>query len=417
MADVVVVGCGAVGLPLAVALASRGAAVLGVDVDAARTAALSKGETGMFDAGLDAALREALDQGRISFATTTAPAEAERAWIIAVPTPVTADKRLDDSALNAARDMILAAARPGDVVLMRSTVPVGRTRRLAGDAAGRGLSFAACPDRSLAGQAFEDQFSIPNVVGGLTESATRSAAAVLARLGPVIEVSTPEAAEALKLFTNVWRDARFAMANQLALFSEAAGLDFEEIRAAGAVGFSRFDLPRAGPVGGPCLTKDAHLLAQSAADVGGDVNLLLAARRLNEGLADHIVRSILAEPSVTSGPRRVAVLGLGFKGRPATLDRRGSIGLAIASRLAAADAGAEIRLWDPVSDGGDGSAATAGTQVVVLANDHPALSDPARLAGCAEGAAVFDLCSVLTGAPRRDLKIRRFGADRLEPVR
>jgi nucleotide sugar dehydrogenase len=409
MADVVVIGCGAVGLPLAVALASRGATVLGVDIDAARADALRRGETGMLDAGLAPALRDALDQDRISFAKAAPPAEAMRAWIIAVPTPVGADQRLDQGPLNAARDMILAAARPGDAVLMRSTVPVGRTRRLAEEAADHDLVFAACPDRSLAGQAFGDQFAIPNIVGGLDAAGTRTATALLAPLGEVVQVSTPETAEALKLFANVWRDAHFAMANQLALFSETVGLDFEEIRAAGAAGFPRFDLPRAGPVGGPCLTKDAHLLAQSAAEGGGDVDLLLAARRLNQGLADHVARSVLAEPKRSPGPRQIAVLGLGFKGRPATLDRRGSIGVEIAARLAEADPGADIRLWDPVSDSGDGAQALAEADIVVLANDHPALADPARLAGCAKGAAVFDLCGVLSAPIRSDLTIRRFG--------
>ena len=83
----VVVGCGAIGLPLAVAFAGRGRAVLGCDIDAGKVEALRAGRTALVEDGLEAALGEALSNGRIEFTTTLAPAAAPRAFIVAVPTP------------------------------------------------------------------------------------------------------------------------------------------------------------------------------------------------------------------------------------------------------------------------------------------------------------------------------------------
>jgi len=415
MAEVVVIGCGGVGLPFAVALANHGARVLGLDEDVRRVRTLNAGEADLEDVGLGEALNSALQGRRLSFAVAAEPAVESRAWVIAVPTPVGQDLRLDDSAIRSAFTAVLDAARPGDLVMVRSTTPVGFTRTLANRAAGRGLLFASCPDRSLAGAAYAEHLTIPHIVGGLDEAGSRAAEAVLQCIGKVVRVSSPEAAEALKLFANVWRDARFALANELALFCGAAGLDFAEIRAAGALDFARSDIPRAGPVGGPCLTKDVYLLAQSAELAETGIPLMLEARRLNDSLMDYVAEAILKESRAGPQPPRVAILGLAFKGVPRTLDRRGSVGMALLERLRGALPEADLRAWDPSEDPPrDGALlATRDATIIVLTNDHPDLADHRNLAGCAPGALVLDLCGVLDEPWPPGLRVRRFGSGRL----
>ena len=418
MTEVVVVGCGVVGLGFAVALASRGARVLGVDANARHVDALNAGDAGLDDAELGPALRRALDSNAIAFAQSAPRSTANRVWAVAVPTPIDKKQRLDEQFIEPALNAIAAIAAAGDLVLMRSTVPVGYTRRQAARFAKRGLRFAACPDRSVAGRAFLDQFKVPHVVGGVDEAASRAASAVLETLGTVVIVSSPEAAETLKLFANVWRDARFAIANEMAQFCAASGLAFDEIRAAGQTQFERFDIPRAGPVGGPCLTKDVHLLAQSAQAFGIEVPLLVAARRRNEELLDQLGETIIAELRARPSPRRAAILGLAFKGEPQTRDRRGSAGMVLLQRLRAALPDADIRSWDPADDaaGDNGVAAVTSAALVVLANDHRSLRDPERLRRCARGAVVFDLCGVLERPARADLQIRSFGSGLSHPT-
>ena len=408
MEAVAVLGCGGVGLPLAVALATRGCEVLGVEIDAARRQAAAEGRLAVEDEGLPQALAESLGRGRLTFSADLRPAAARRAYVIATPTPVDEHGRLVDAPLHTALGSVLQAAQDGELVIVRSTLPIGGLRRLAeaADASGRKLLFAACPDRSIAGRALREQFSTPNLVGGLTPEAGDAACELLGRLGQTVRMSSPEAAEAAKLFANAWRDAQFALANQFAMICEASGIDYAEVRSLGGLGFARFSPPRAGPVGGPCLTKDGRILQQSAAERGASTPLLSAARALNESLADSLVRRILGSGS--GGP--VTVLGLAFKGRPPTLDRRGSIGVELVEALGRAAPGLELRSWDPASDPPEaGRRAVAGARLVVLANDHDALADATLLAGCADGAVVLDLCGVLDEAPPTGLRLERFG--------
>ena len=409
MDEIAVVGCGAIGLPFAAALASRSLRVTGFDVDSARIAQLKRGVGELVDDGLDLALRNALDARTLRFVDRLDRMDRGRTFVIAVPTPIDSSERFDSRPLDAAIAAIENVARDDDLVVLRSTTPIGTLRRYAARL-GR-LAFAACPDRTVAGRAFVEQFSIPHLVGGLDAAATARAAGLLTKLGRVICVATPEVAEAAKLFANVWRDAHFALANQLALFCEQAGLDYDEVRAAAAESFPRFDAPRAGPVAGPCLAKDVFLLAGS-----GEVPLLVEARRLNVQLVDKIADRLLRELAPLGGPARVAVLGLAYKGVPSTRDQRSSAAIKLIERLKALRSDLEVVGWDPVCDAAAGAAtALTGAAAVVLANDHPALAETALYSSCAQGALLYDLCGVLrrTADLRPDIALRRFGQGEL----
>jgi UDP-N-acetyl-D-mannosaminuronic acid dehydrogenase len=377
--QVVLVGCGAIGLPLAVAFASRGCDVVGVDTDAVRLAALQAGRMSDLDEGLGEAFASAVRAGRLSFQAALAPSHAPRAFILAVPTPVDSAGTPILANVEAAIEAIGASGRDQDLLVVRATVPIGTARKLAGVLAARGRSLlvAACPDRSVAGRSFREQFSVPHIIGGMDRDAAEAAASLFGQLGPTVQVSTPETAEAIKLFANVQRDVTFALANQFALVSEQLDLDFGEIVRAGSEGYARFSLARPGPVAGPCLTKDTAILAASLAEPG-TLALARAARRLNESLLEHVASAVRQHLDRAKRPRPVvAVLGLAFKGNPPTTDRRGSFGLALAVRLRADVADATLRLGEPTSDDPaerDLETVIAGADVVVIANDHPAIT-------------------------------------------
>src|ERR1051325_1346393 len=290
--SVAVIGCGTVGLPLAGGLASRGLEVVGIDIDAARIAALSHAKVDDPESGLPEALREAAARGRLRFAATCPPSRERRAFILAVPTPIDETGAPAMASLRAACESALACAQDADLLAIRSTVPVGTTRRIAQEiaAAGRRIAVASCPERAISGRAFAEQFSVPHVVGGIDAGATSAACDLFRRLGDVVAVSTPEIAEAVKLFCNVQRDVTFALANQLALTSEALGLDIGEIERAATAGYPRFQLSRPGPVGGPCLPKDVFLLEHSS--LNGSATLALAGRQVNASLLDHVATAI-----------------------------------------------------------------------------------------------------------------------------
>ena len=365
-------------MPLAVAFASRDCDVVGVDTDAVRLAALRAGRVSDLDEGLGEAFVSAVRAGRLSFEATLAPSHAQRAFILAVPTPVDAAGAPVLANVEAAIEAIAANARDHDLLVVRATVPIGTSRKLAGVLAARGRSLlvAACPDRSVAGRSFREQFSVPHIIGGMDRHAADAAASLFGQLGRTVQVSSPETAEAVKLFANVQRDVTFALANQFALVSEQLGLDFGEIVRAGREGYARFSLARPGPVAGPCLTKDTAILASSLAEPG-TLDLAIAARKLNELLLEHVANAVKQHLDRAQRPRPVvAVLGLAFKGNPPTTDRRGSFGLALAARLRADVADAILRLGEPTSDDPterEVETVVAGADVVVVVNDHPAI--------------------------------------------
>jgi|SRR5579871_1526158 len=404
-AIVVIVGCGRVGAPLAVAFASRGVRVLGVDRDDARLAQLSRGEIDGDDRPLRGALREALAKKSIAFGSLR-PSVLPRNFIVAVPTPVDETSSFVREQLDSAIGEVCSAAAAGSLVAIRSTVPVG-TLRAAAASASKNLRWAACPDRSSAGRAFEEQFGIPHVIGGIDEASAQAAERLFANLGRTRRVSSPEAAEALKLFSNVQRDMTFAISNQFALLCEVLGLDLSEIRSAGADGFARFDIPRPGPVGGPCLTKDVHLLEQSVRAAGVDCDLLLKGRSLNEALVERTAE-LVRETLRRTGGNVAVVLGMGFKGAPAVAEQSESFGAGLVARLRAM--GLAVRSWDPVTDPPERRRPVIeGAAAIVLANDHPALKDVTEIAQLAPGATVFDMCGVADASTCGGLILRVFG--------
>ena len=416
---VTVVGCGTIGLPCAVAFASRGGRVTGIDIDRERISRLSQGDIGRSDARLAQGLEAAIAAKTIAFGSSIDRASEPTAFVIAVQTPVDAEGNPEWRFLRAAADVVFASAQPGDLVILRSTVPVGATRRLADAARTRGLEIhvAACPDRSVSGDSFREQFTVPTIVGGVDAASARAAGELFGRLGPVVVVASAETAEAVKLFCNVQRDIQFAAANQFALACERLDLDFEEIRRAGAHEYPRFSLARPGPVGGDCLPKDGFLLAAALGGARDALPLALSARRLNQSLVDFVAAAICRRvEAVAPRPAKVAILGIAFKGEPATADQRHSFGVALAEVLKSRLQGVEISTWDPVLSSGAGvEAAVGAADAVVLANDHPTLGaiDLDRMAALLRtGALIYDACGRDGSGSARlanDVTFRSFG--------
>jgi UDP-N-acetyl-D-mannosaminuronic acid dehydrogenase len=390
-----------------------------VDIDADRVAMLGAGRLRILDHDLADELLKSMSGGRLRFSTTCTPASHRRAFILAVPTPVDDEGVPIMTHLQVASETAVDCAQDYDLIVISSTVPVGITRRIARDIAARNptIRVACCPDRSTMGQSFREQFSVPHVVGGMTQAATQTATALFRCLGKTIEVSTPEAAEAIKLFCNVQRDVTFALANYFALIADTLGLDIAEIEQAAATEYPRFNLSRPGPVGGPCLTKDALLLDHSIVRNDKTSSLALTARRVNASLLDHAVGAIAKHLTDrgTACPI-IALLGLAFKGGPQIADTRGGFGIALVERLRVQWPAAIIRTWESsanVSAGPD--SILLGADVAVLANEHPlikGLDIAAAARMMRSGGMIYDACGGFDRArqaPPNGVRLRIFG--------
>ncbi len=197
----------------------------------------------------------------------------------------------------------------------------------------------------------------------------------------VIEVSSLETAEIIKLLDNSFRDVFFSFGNEVALMAERLGLDAHEVIAAANTGYARTNIARPGFVGGPCLHKDPHILMDSMTDVDYRIRLIAAAREVNESLVPHVLGVAKRHfATAKSTPTSITVMGLAFKGRPDTDDTRNSPSLDMIDALRREFPDATLRGQDhvvsaedtkqlglvPVDDRG----AFEGASLVVIMNNN-----------------------------------------------
>jgi nucleotide sugar dehydrogenase len=231
--------------------------------------------------------------------------------------------------------------------------------------------------------------SLPQIVGASSQEARLRASNFFQQVTPnVVNVSNIETAEMIKLVDNMQRDVFFAVSNEVAHLCNSQPISASEVISAGKLGYKRTNLATPGPVGGPCLEKDSYLLSESVSNFGGVARIAMAARETNENViveASAFISSWVND-HVDDSRRKVAVLGMAFKGVPETNDLRGSPTIALVKSLSEAIPNAEIYCWDPVIPSaellsyGYKSRSTLnellqGVCAIILVNNHPELDN------------------------------------------
>lgn len=344
---VCILGLGYVGLTLATVLSDVGYQVTGVDRDEALIAGVRAGKPHFHEKGLEEML-EAIARGTNPPAyLSKLEASCANTYIITVGTPIlrpSLEPNLDH--VRSATREVANVLRRGDLVILRSTVPVGTTRNvvlpvleeLSGLKAGIDFDLAFCPERTVEGRALRELRELPQIIGGFDERSAERAARLFRRsTQTIIDVGPIEAAEMLKILDNTYRDVMFAYANQMALLCEELGLDMVPIVQAANQGYNRNRIPVPSPgVGGACLSKDPYILASVCRRVGIDPVLFIHGRRVNEYMPVHAVKRVGGELERLGKKlygSSVLVLGFAFKGKPETSDLRDSPTLDIVREL------------------------------------------------------------------------------------
>ncbi|MBT6093919.1 MAG: UDP-N-acetyl-D-mannosamine dehydrogenase [Rhodospirillaceae bacterium] len=346
-----VIGLGYVGLPTAAVFASRGLEVLGVDVNPDTVATINAGKVHIVEPDLDILVNGAVATGKLRAAKSPAPADA---FIIAVPTPFTEDRKPDLTYLDAAADSLAPVLEAGNVVIVESTSPVGTTETFSARLAQKrpDLSFphnagemadiciAHSPERVLPGQVLIELTRNDRVVGGITERCAKRAAALykIAVEGQCL-LTTARTAELVKLAENAYRDVSIAFANELANVSDTLGIDpWEAISLANH--HPRVNILNPGPgVGGHCIAVDPWFIVDSAPN---ETDLIRAARGVNDGRPARIAAAVSAASDGLDTPR-IACLGLSYKAD--IDDLRESASVAVVEALA--NAGFDIWVVEP----------------------------------------------------------------------
>jgi UDP-N-acetyl-D-glucosamine dehydrogenase len=347
-----IIGLGYVGLPLAVAFAEAGCEVVGLDVDAAKVAALAEGHSYVEDVP-DAALAPLA--GRLRASGDYADLAACEAVIICVPTPLTDSREPDLGPLEASAMALAQVLRSGQLVVLESTTYPGTTRErllpileTSGLTAGSDFHLAFSPERIDPGRTDYTVRTTPKLVGGVTEASTERARELYAQIcDTVIVLSSPEAAELSKLLENIFRSVNIALVNELSQLCDRLEIDvWEVIDAASSkpFGFMRFD-PGPG-MGGHCLPIDPFYLAFKARQHDFYPEFIELAGKVNQAqpsfCVERIERALNGARKPVNGSR-VLILGVSYKGGVG--DTRESPALKIIGRLQ--DLGAEVSYHDP----------------------------------------------------------------------
>lgn len=359
---VAVIGFGYVGSCIAATLADRGFDVVGVDTDPRLVAELARGHCRFQEHGLAELLFRGLDSGRLRVTTETAGLAEADVVLIAVGTPIREDGSLADEQLRGACAELAKHLRPGQLVILKSTVPPGTTRDFvlpllerSGLRGGEDFGLAFTPERLAEGTALHELRTFPIVAGGLGAESAHDAAEFWRRaLGvQVIPIDSLESAEIVKLADNWWIDLNIALANELAKFCALYGVDvLDVINAANTIpkgkGNVNILLPSVG-VGGSCLTKDPWMVWRSAGRHGVEILTAAAGRQVNAGMPEYTAQLVVDEllrlgkdPSTA----KVAVLGLAFKNN--TGDLRATPTQGVVENLG--KSGAQVRIHDPLVD-------------------------------------------------------------------
>jgi UDP-N-acetyl-D-glucosamine dehydrogenase len=348
-----VIGLGYVGLPLAMAYVAAGYRVLGFDTDPAKVEKLTAGESYIGDVGKDE-LKAATDSGLFTATADMARLAEPDVLVMCVPTPLTPQREPDMSYLSATAETVSGHLRPGQLVIVESTVYPGATRelvlpRLEASGLKHGADFwlAFSSERVDPGNKEYPLTKIPKVIGGIdTDGAELCTEFYRPVVVDVVPVSSAEAAEMSKLLENTYRAVNIALVNELKILCHKMGLDvFEVIEAAATkpYGYQPF-WPGPG-VGGHCIPLDPFYLSWKARDFEQGVRFVELAGELNWLMPQYVVERTAAALNARGKPMkgaRVMVLGITYKAD--VEDMRESPALPIIERLL--KAGAEVCYHD-----------------------------------------------------------------------
>ncbi|MBB4661503.1 nucleotide sugar dehydrogenase [Conexibacter arvalis] len=387
--DVAVIGLGRIGLPLALSFADRGLTVVGVDNDAGRLEAISSGRMPFMETGADELIARVHASGRMSTTADVTDAAAADAIVLTLGTPSLSHIEIDMSDIRSVLDDLLPLLRPGQTIVLRSTIAPGTTEFVAGYLerkrgfrVGEEVFVAHAPERIAAGRFLEEIDTLPCIIGGVGEEAGRRTAELFEVFDAEIVQTTPVQAELAKIWANIMRYTTFALPNLLMMDCEQYGANVFEVIDLVNRDYPRGGLAQPGFTAGTCLRKD-FAFSEERSNAPG---MLLAVSRVNESVPNFLVTGMKRRIDGGSlNGRKVAVLGLAFKRD--TDDERDSLAHKLV-RLLEREL-ADVAVHDPLvaSPTQPLEEALRDADVVVVAANHSRFSEPATVQAIAALAA------------------------------
>jgi len=391
---VAIIGQGYAGLTIAVGAAGAGHEVVGFDVNPDLVKALNSGVSHI-EGISDSALKSLLSNNTYTASTDAFSVNGCDVIVIAVPTPLTESRNPDLSYVHAAVEMIQNHVKGPVLIINESTSYPGTLRKeIAARITGVNHLFASSPERVDPGNTQWGTKNTPRLIGGLSPEAVSKAKEFYSSFcDTVIEVSSPEVAEAAKIFENTFRQVNIALVNEFAQIADALGISGREVLDAAATkpyGFMEFN-PGPG-VGGHCIPVDPTYLAYVANEVGVPATFVKRANEVNLAMPAYVVKRVIAGAGGSVKGKSVVVVGVSYKANIA--DSRETPTASIIDLLR--EAGATVTWHDPLvgSWRGEKSAELGASDVAVVVTKHKVVS----VADIKKSSYVFDCTGSITGA-------------------
>jgi UDP-N-acetyl-D-glucosamine dehydrogenase len=314
-----IIGQGYVGLTVA-AFASKHYTVTGYDSNQKLVDQLNKGVSHI-EGVEDNALLKLIQSGSYKATSDGRDLENCEVVVIAVPTPLTSDRKPDLSFIEAACKTIGENLKTRALIINESTSFPGTLRNFIRNSIEHHSSqpithlYAISPERVDPGRIDYNQKNTPRLYAGLTPEASRKTNAFYSKFcDELVEVSSPEVAEAAKLFENTFRHVNIALVNEFAKITHALGINvYETLSAANTkpYGFMKFT-PSAG-VGGHCIPVDPIYLAAAAEDKGVPATFIRRANEVNSSMATYVINRVIEDNDQTIRGKRILIIGVAYK--------------------------------------------------------------------------------------------------------
>ena len=390
---VAIIGQGYVGLTIAVGAAGAGHKVVGFDVNEGLVSQLNSGNSHI-EGISNSKLQEYLSKGSFTASSDPTVLDASDVIVIAVPTPLDEARNPDLSFVHAAAELIHNNVKSSALIINESTSYPGTLRKeIAARITGVEHLYASSPERVDPGNTEWGTRNTPRLIGGLTPAAVAKAKEFYSTFcDSIIEVSSPEVAEAAKIFENTFRQVNIALVNEFAQIADALGISGREVLDAAATkpyGFMEFN-PGPG-VGGHCIPVDPSYLAHVANQVGVPATFIKRANEVNLAMPAYVVKRVIAGSGGSIKGKTVVVVGVSYKSNVA--DTRETPSAAVIDLLR--EQGAVVNWHDDLvgSWRGESSSPINGADVAVLVTKHDDV-DVAAIKACGY---VFDCTGSIAG--------------------
>lgn len=347
--NTLILGLGYVGLTLATVMAESGHMLYGIDIEKNIIDKINSGKAHFYEKGINKKIDSLINRNlfvsnsifdfeNINFSSI----------IITVGTPLLKNQEPNYDYLKMALETIKPVYDGSQLIILRSTVSVGTTRKIVIPILSKYLNInenevliSFCPERTVEGKALEELKELPQIISGNNKNSINKSRELFSDFNKdIVETQSLESAEIIKLFNNTYRDINFAIGNIFNEISQKFGIDGYEVINKANYNYERSSIALPGLVGGPCLEKDPYILT-TPFDYDIEKNFVLGARRYNESLENKVCEWV---ENNYSNKSKILLSGLAFKGRPETSDLRGSPSLSIAKKLK--EKGYEISLHD-----------------------------------------------------------------------